>query len=134
MQLDLLERQSGKAFGALLAVAAVVGADAILGCCMSGGFHDVSKPTFAAALSVDLVTLVLFLGLAVWARFRPYPAAVAGLVVCISLCLTTAIMSPVTMLLALLVKILAIVLLIQVILANGKYRRLRAVTATTERF
>lgn len=133
LQLDLLAQQSGKAFGALLAVAGGVGADLVLGCCSFSSLDGLPRRTFATALSVDVVSLALFLGLAIWSRFRPYPAAVVGVVVCISMCLSSAAMSPVTMVLALLIKIVAIALLIQVILAGGKCRRMRATAATMGR-
>jgi hypothetical protein len=67
----------------------------------------------------------LFLGLAIWARFAPFPAAIVGLVLYCSIWLLDIVMDPSMALRGIIIKILIIAALAKAVSAGAQYRALR---------
>lgn len=71
----------------------------------------------------------IFIGLAVWARSSPLPAAIVGLSIYGSLLLVDAIFDPASLARGVIIKIIIIGMLVQAIQAGMKYKKLSGGTA-----
>ncbi len=124
LQTDELAKKSRSAWGALLAVAIlqVIGGIAIYALLNSQG-----GPAAKGAPMVLFVMLgigALFFGLAIWARKDPFPAAIAGLVVFVTLHLIEAVMDPPSLVRGIIVKVIVIVVLVNAIKAGAQHREI----------
>ncbi|MEW6249262.1 MAG: zinc ribbon domain-containing protein [Planctomycetota bacterium] len=119
-----LQKQLKKASGALLAVAilqAVFGGLLfVIGGALLGGEGKLPPAVFVGVF----VIAAIFFGLYIWARRSPFPAALAGLVVYLTVHLLDAIADPTTLVRGLIVKIIIILILVRAISAGAKYRAL----------
>jgi hypothetical protein len=118
---DDLKRQTKKAAGALLAVAIlqVIGGTFII-VMMNSNQVEVPPVLYLVVYGVA----VLFFGLFLWARKNPFPAAIAGLVLFVTVHGLDAVVDPKTLANGILVKIIIIAILIRAIGAGQKYNQI----------
>lgn len=119
-----LEKQSKKAFGALLAVGIM---QLIFGLIVVGAMN--ARPGGVGGdNTLVYVTVfgigVVFLGLAFWARFNPLPAAIIGLALFVTVHLLDAVADPASLAKGFVLKIIIIVVLSKAISAGLKFRQL----------
>ncbi len=81
------------------------------------------------ALTLNLVLGVIYLGLGIWARHSPLPAALVGLVLFLSVMILEAAVNPASLVQGVIVKIIVIVILIKAIQAGLKNKRLKEQSA-----
>jgi len=122
LQAEGLRKEAHKAFVCLLVVA-------ILQLVAAAIFYALSPALLQVSVVVGIIG-VLFFGLAFWARRSPFPAAITGLVILVTLWALDAIADPATVAQGLLVKIIIIVVLVRAIQAGARYRRLMQETGT----
>jgi hypothetical protein len=128
LQSDLLQKDLKKTTGALLAVAilqVVVGTFVVV---VSSGREVLGTQAKAAnpavpALSVYTIGAIFF-GLYFWARKSPYPAAIVGLVVFVTVHLLDALVDPAALLRGIVVKVIVIAVLVNAIKAGARHREL----------
>jgi heme A synthase len=117
--LEDLRKQTKKAAGALLAVAilqAVFGAVIIM--ILKGNDQEVPPIVYISIFGIA----VAFFGLFLWARKSPFPAAIAGLVLFVTLHGLEAVADPKSLANGWLVKLIIIVILVNAIKAGQKHR------------
>jgi hypothetical protein len=120
-----LEMKARKAAGALLAVAilqTVFGTLLILMAKQGRGFMgiELGTPVFVAVFGLAAVFFCLYL----WARRKPLPAAIAGLVLFVTVHVLDAVVDPNALWRGILVKIIVIVVLVKAIQAGVQHRKL----------
>ncbi|HPF37357.1 MAG TPA: zinc ribbon domain-containing protein [Phycisphaerae bacterium] len=127
-QVAELQKQIKKASGALLAVAilqwVVGGLLAVVGTKLLA-----DRGVDTSAMNVVYVTVfgvgALFFGLYLWSRRSPFPAAVVGLVVFVSLHLLEALADPASIYRGVIVKVIIIAILIGAVKAGVRHRELK---------
>ena len=123
-----LESQVKKASGALLAVAILQ--------CLGGvvlyflfdnmpGMEEVPAEARMLVLVVAGAIAALFFGLYLWSRKNPFPAAVVGLVVFITIIAAAALMDPATICSGIIIKVIVLIILIRAVQAGVQHRRLK---------
>ena len=123
-----LMKQAKKAFGCLLAVAILqtLGTLLVGGLAFSGVIDDpaVAQALKGAAVMMAVVTAG-FYALAFWARRSPLPAAIAGLVLFVSLWAVDVIAAPEMAAKGIIIKVIIVGVLISAIQAGLAHRRLQ---------
>jgi hypothetical protein len=123
LQAAELKKQSGKAAGALLAVAVI---QAVVGGIVLFALASNIPARLRNAMMVEVFGIALvFFGLYVWARKQPLPAAIVGLVVYVTLHVIYGIISPATLVQGIIVKVIIVAILVNAIQAGVKYRQLQ---------
>ena len=128
VQADELRKEAGKAFGALLTVTilAALGALLILFIISNASSEGRVIPPLAYALLVaQFVIVAVFAGLAVWARYNPLPAAIAGLVLYATLVVVNVIANPELIGFGLFIPLLIVLVLIKAIQSGVRHKQLR---------
>lgn len=131
LQLDELQKQARSAFRILLTIAIlqlIVAALAIGAYFLIPPSSTPSTFSPAALMGIGIVVGIvglLFLGLSLWARRSPLPAAITGLVVLISLWVLDILANPAAIAQGILIKILIIAALGKAVSAGMKHRALR---------
>lgn len=126
LQVEELAKQTKKAAGALLVVAILQAVFGTIILFMTRANASASR----GEVNITVLAIVLygiaalFLALALWARRSPFPAAIAGLVIFVTLHLVDALADPRTLLQGIVVKIVIIAILIRAISAGAKHRAL----------
>lgn len=118
LQSEELQKQTKKAAGALLAVAILQAVVGTIILAMAG--RNVPPAGYVIIYGVAAV----FLGLYFWARKSPFPAAIVGLAVFVTLHLLEAIADPTSIRNGVIIKVIIIVVLVQAISAGAKHRQL----------
>lgn len=133
-----LRAQIKKASGALLIVAILQVLGTVLIYFLMSSTELGKRASDADRLTVTVVMsaiAVLFFGLYAWSRKNPFPAAVVGLVVFVTIHLADALVDPTTILQGIIVKIIVVAILIRAVKAGVRYRQLkRQATATQASF
>lgn len=124
LQSEQMKKEAGKAAGALLAVAilqAVFGTFIVLA---AGSVPGIPEGTTLPPIVFVVVygIAVLFFGLYLWARRDPFPAAIVGLVVFVSVHLLDALADPTALARGIVVKIVVLVVLVRAIKAGAAHR------------
>jgi hypothetical protein len=127
---DDLKRQMNKASGALLAVAilqTIVGPILLL-----KAKADMEKTNPGVPIEIKPIGYVMIFGIAIafyvlwlWSRKNPFPAAIVGLVLFVTLHLLDAVVDPATIVQGILVKIIVVVVLAKAVSAGAKYRQIQ---------
>jgi len=129
LQSDALARQMKRAFGALLAVAilqTIFGAMMLVMALNNAGPLEIDDEASIPVLAVLIFGIAaVFFALAIWARRNPFPAAITGLVLFLTVHLLDALADPSAIIRGLLIKIIVIVVLIRAISAGAKYRAIK---------
>ena len=115
---ELLRRQAKNASGWLMVVAGLQGASGALYSLTRGGEFDI-------VVGASMAMVVLFLGLAIWARRNPAAASIVTLVLLGSMWLVEAIADPTSLFRGIIIKIIVIVVLTRAIKAGIRYRELQ---------
>jgi hypothetical protein len=127
VQAEQLRKQAGRAFGVLLFVG-------ILNVVVGVGFYFLVQGRSAEAdqaarlvLTVCLIVGGIYVGLALWSRRNPLPAAIIGLVIYVSLQLIAVVQNPQMYLrLAIVIPVIIIIVgLLRAIQAGVKHKQLR---------
>ena len=116
LQAESLLKQSHKAFVCLLVVALLQFVAAFIFLGLAPGMPHVS-------VVVGIIGGI-FLGLAVWARRSPLPAAITGLVILLTLWAVDAVVDPTTLVHGIIVKLIVLLVLGRAIQAGVRYRQL----------
>lgn len=126
LQSEELARQVKKASGALLAVAVLqTFFGAVLLLMNQGGASAIRNIPLTPAAFIGIFGVgILFFGLYLWARRSPFPAAICGLVIFVTVHALDALADPRTILQGILVKIIVIVVLARAVSAGVKHRQL----------
>jgi len=86
---------------------------------------ELAEASFGVITGTLVGLTLLFFGLYLWARRNPFPAAVVGLVVFLSLHLLSAIIDPITICSGILIKVIIVAVLIKAVHAGYLHRQLR---------
>jgi hypothetical protein len=124
LQSEALLKQMKSAFGALLAVAILQTLAAAVVVIAAMNIRDASQPEMVAAAVVVSIIALGFYGLAIWARFAPFPAAITGLCILLTLWALDAMLDPTSLVRGLIIKIIIIIFLVRAIKAGATHRRL----------
>ena len=127
LQAEELHKQAKSAAGALLAVAilqTLFGTFVVMAPGLFAEMVEVEVEVGAAVYLVVYGIAVVFFGLYFWARKNPVPAAVAGLVVFLTVHLLDALADPSALIRGILVKVIIIVVLVKAIKAGARHRQL----------
>ena len=116
LQAESLLKESRKAFTCLLVVAILQFIGAFVVLALGPGLLQVSV--------VLSIIGGIFLGLAVWARRSPLPAAITGLVILLTLWAVDAVIDPTTLAHGIIVKLIVLLVLGRAIQAGVRYRQL----------
>jgi hypothetical protein len=140
LQAQDLQKKMKTAFGILLTLGILQmvlgGLILAAGIVMSGSGNHSSASSSQSGLPMDPTALIgvgvvvgvlglLFLGLAIWARFAPFPAAIVGLVLYCSIWALDIIMDPTMAFKGIIITILIIGALAKAVAAGAQYRALR---------
>ncbi|MCB9853498.1 MAG: zinc ribbon domain-containing protein [Phycisphaerales bacterium] len=126
-----LQAQIKKASGALLAVAIIQWAVGALLYFLRDQFAEIQQidpDGMNIVLAAVAIIGIVFFGLYLWSRKSPFPAAVVGLVVFVTLHLVEALIDPTTLYKGLLVKIIIIAILVGAVRAGVRYRAIKRQT------
>ncbi len=127
LQSEELAKQSRKAFGALLLVAilqVVVGTLIILATNSPAVREQLGEADVTLVAIIVYAVGAIFLGLAFWARRSPFPAAITGLVIFVTLHLLEALANPAAICQGVIIKVVVIVVLVRAISAGARHRAL----------
>lgn len=125
LQGDELAKTARKAVVALSVIAVFQFLGAVYFLLMSSDSrYDSSKATMVAAVVAGIG--LLFVGLALWAKRAPLPAAIVGLVIIGTLWLVDVIAAPENMARGIVIKLVIVIMLAQAIQAGIQHRRLKA--------
>lgn len=126
LQSQELKKSMNKAFVTLLVVGIL---QLIIGVVVAalGGLGPGTSGTIAAAMVIGIG--VVFLGMAVWARWQPMAAAITGLSVYVLLWIVDIIADPAMAVRGIIMKIVIIGALISAIKAGAQYRKLKQTMA-----
>ncbi len=126
LQAAELLKQAKAAFGALLAVAVLLGMGALLFWAVGQSGTVPATDDLRATVLITGTLAALFFGLAFWARKQPFPAAVTGLTIFVTLQLVAAVMNPATIAPWLVFKVIIILVLVRAVKAGAQHRKLAA--------
>lgn len=124
IQSEELKAQAKKAAGALLAVAILQAVMGTLLVTVAGRRKDMAGLDLTLVYFTVYGVGVVFFALYLWARKNPFPAAIAGLVVYVTVHLLDAVADPSALTRGILVKVIVIVILVRAIQAGAKHRTL----------
>ena len=125
LQAEEMKKQAKKAAGALLAVAiiqVIFGTVVLMAPRLMEQAIDVEIDPTAYVFVYGIG--VVFFGLYLWARRAPFPAAIVGLVLFLSIHLLDAVADPRAIARGILVKVIIVVVLVKAIQAGGRHRQL----------
>ena len=129
LQAEELKKQMKKAFGALLFVAILQTLAAFVFplIALNGAGAGAGGQAKIAAIATGVILGIiaaLFYGLAFWARKQPFPAAVTGLSILVTLWAVDAVLDPAGIAKGIIMKVILIGLLVQAIQAGVRHRKL----------
>lgn len=110
----------------ILAIGIIYVASALLVTGVSGVGFDLDDPMVRLLWGTSLGLCAIHLGLWVWAKTAPFPAAVVALVLFVTVQAINAVVEPSSMYKGLLIKVLFLVALIRAVKAGSEAQRLRA--------
>ena len=123
LQSEELQKKTGRAFRYLLLIAIVQFLAAGFFFMVAGGGRGRIRVAQTMAEVVGLIGLVFF-GLAIWARWSPYPAAITGLVLLLTLWALDVVADPRTLVYSIFLKAIILFALFRAIQAGAQHRRL----------
>jgi hypothetical protein len=99
----------------------------VLGTCLFIGFRNVTGPDADLSVAGIAVAIVgfIFVALGVWATKAPFPAALTGLIIFLTLTVADAVANPLTLVQGLVVKVIVIAVLAKAVSAGLQHRQLR---------
>lgn len=112
------------AFTALLALAILQTLGAILLGWLSASNGNTTEGIIVGAILG--VIAIIFYGLAFWARKQPFPAALTGLVIIVSLWTIDAVVDPANIAKGIIIKVIILAVLIKAVQAGLAHRKLAA--------
>ena len=129
LQAQELKKKMKSARGALLAVAII---QVVVGFFLYAILADeagkpnslMTKADLNIMLVVILVIGAIYFGLWVWAKSAPFPAALTGLILYVTLWLGQGVMDPASLVQGILIKIIIVAVLIKAVQAGLEYRKL----------
>ena len=125
VQGDALQAKVRTARGGLLAVAILQLVGAGLMFFVLRASPEVAQSQIAAVVGVMGVLSVLYFGLWIWAKRSPFPAALVGLIVFVTLWLGEAALDPTQLFSGILIKGIIVFVLARAVSAGVAYRRLQ---------
>ncbi len=129
LQAQELKKKMKSARGALLAVAIIqVVVGFILYAALAGEAGKPNSLMTQADLNIMLVVILvigaIYFGLWAWAKSAPFPAALTGLILYITIWFAEILMDPAAILQGILIKIIIIAVLVKAVQAGLEYRKL----------
>ena len=125
LQGQQLRKQAGKAAGALFAVAILTAISGVVFYFLLKNTRGVEANVPMTVLITNLVLAGIYAGMGFWARVSPLPAAIAGLVLFVTVIVVNVVMDPTSIVQGIIVKVIVIVVLIKAIQAGTKHRQLQ---------
>lgn len=126
LQSEALQKKIKTASGALLAVAIIQTLTILV-------FYFLLRGAPAQAMVVAILSVIasVFWGLWWWSRSSPFPAAVTGLVIFVTLHLADAAMDPAALFRGIIIKLIILYVLIRAVLAGLEHRKIKEEMAQT---
>lgn len=135
IQAEELARHARKASGALIVVGilqAVFGTFLVVMAGVIAARQDAEQDFSVGATAIVVYGIaVLFLGLGLWARRNPLPAAITGLVVFVTVHALDAVADPTALIRGIVVKVIIVLILIRAVSAGTRYQALMRSLSTT---
>jgi hypothetical protein len=132
IQAEQLQKQARGASAALIVVGVLMVAGAAFLYARFSGEAGVDAGALRTLLITNLVLAAIYVGLGLWARRNPLPAAIVGLVLFVTMIAVGAILDPTSIAQGIIVKVVVVVALAKAIHAGVKYRQLKAQMAEGE--
>jgi len=125
LQSEELRKKAKTASGALLAVAILQTLGALVLPALLSSTGEAAREEVVVMAVILGVIAAIFYGLWLWARQSPYPAAIVGLVLLVSLWLLDALIDPTALVRGIIIKIIILVVLIRAVKAGAEHRALK---------